>query len=353
MAIVFSGTGSYIPDLIVDEQDFLNNSFYDEKGILIKEENEKIISKFYSITGIRQRRYATEHQVSSDLGTIAAQRALADSGIDPETLSGIIYTHNYGDIILGSKQIDTVPGLGSRVKHNLKISNPNCVTFDVMGGCPGWIQSVIIAKQFLENDHKGKYLIIGSETLSRVTDPHDRDSMIYSDGAGAVVMEYEDSDSGILTFGSKSFTKEEIYFLNFGKSYKEGFEPESRFIKMKGRKIYEFALTNVSMAMKECLDQSGYGIEDISKVLLHQANEKMDEAILKRFYNLYNQEIIPEGIMPMSIELLGNSSVATVPTLLDLIKKDNMEGHQLNKGDLILMASVGAGMNINAIVYRM
>lgn len=352
MAIVFSGTGSYIPSLIIDEKVFLGNTFYDEKGVLIKDKNEKIISKFYNITGIKQRRYAAADQVSSDLGTIAAQRAIEDAGIDPETLSGIIFTHNYGNIKLGSKQLDTVPGLGARVKHNLNINNPNCVSFDVMGGCPGWIQSVIIAKQFLENNKNGKYLVIGSETLSRITDPHDRDSMIYADGAGAVVMEYDDSDSGVIAYGSKTFTKEEINYLNFDKSYKEGFEPESRFIKMKGRKIYEFALTNVSIAMKECLDQSGYGIKDLSKILLHQANEKMDEAILQRFYNLYDEENIPEMIMPMSIELLGNSSVATVPTLLDLIKKDKMEGHQLKKGDIILMASVGAGMNINAIVYK-
>jgi len=352
MAIVFSGTGSYIPELIIDEKEFLNHTFYDEKGNLIKESNEKIISKFNSITGIKQRRYASENQVSSDLGTIAAQKAIQDAGIDPESLNGIIYTHNYGNIPLGSKQSDTVPGLGARVKHNLDIKNPNCVVFDVMGGCPGWIQSVIIAKQFLENNHDHKYLVIGSETLSRITDPHDRDSMIYADGAGAVIMEYVDSDSGILSFGSKSFTKDEAYYLNFDKSYKDDFEPSNKFIKMKGRKIYEFALTNVPIAMKECLDASGYGIEDVSKILLHQANEKMDEAILKRFFELYDKKEIPADIMPMSIMLLGNSSVATVPTLLDLIRKGEMGGHELNKGEVILMASVGAGMNINALVYK-
>jgi 3-oxoacyl-[acyl-carrier-protein] synthase-3 len=120
---------------------------------------------------------------------------------------------------------------------------------------------------------------------------------------------------------------------------------------MHGRKIYEFALTHVPNAMKTALDNSGLQIENIKKILIHQANEKMDEAIIKRFYQLYNQEI-PEGVMPMSIHKLGNSSVATVPTLLDIILKGKLDGHQINKGDAVILAAVGAGMNINAVVYQ-
>ena len=120
---------------------------------------------------------------------------------------------------------------------------------------------------------------------------------------------------------------------------------------MHGRKIYEFALNNVPNAMKLCLEKSGYEITDIKKVLIHQANEKMDEAIIHRFFKLYNQSP-PEGVMPMSIHKLGNSSVATVPTLYDLIVNGKIENQELKKGDVIIFASVGAGMNINAIVYK-
>ncbi len=120
---------------------------------------------------------------------------------------------------------------------------------------------------------------------------------------------------------------------------------------MHGRKIYEFALNNVPLAMKECLDKSGIDISDVKKILIHQANEKMDEAIIKRFYRLYKKPV-PEGIMPMSIHKLGNSSVATVPTLFDLIRKNELKNHSIEKGDIIIFASVGAGMHINAIVYR-
>ena len=120
---------------------------------------------------------------------------------------------------------------------------------------------------------------------------------------------------------------------------------------MFGRKIYEFAITNVPNAMKTALDKSGFEIDDLKKIFIHQANEKMDEAIVKRFYRLYKKPV-PEGVMPMSIHKLGNSSVATVPTLLDLVLKGKIKNQKVNKGDLVMLASVGAGMNINAIVYR-
>ena len=121
--------------------------------------------------------------------------------------------------------------------------------------------------------------------------------------------------------------------------------------KMQGRKIYEFALTKVPLAMKAALEKSNIDISAIKKILIHQANEKMDEAIIKRFYKLYDKEI-PQGIMPMSIHKLGNSSVATVPTLYDLILNEKLDDHFIKSGEVIILASVGAGMNINAIVYR-
>jgi 3-oxoacyl-[acyl-carrier-protein] synthase-3 len=121
---------------------------------------------------------------------------------------------------------------------------------------------------------------------------------------------------------------------------------------MHGRKIYEFALNQVPKAMKECLENSGIDIRDIKKILIHQANEKMDQAIIQRFYKLHNQTP-PDEVMPMSIHKLGNSSVATVPTLYDLLVKGELGNHSIKKGDVILFASVGAGMNVNAIVYKM
>jgi 3-oxoacyl-[acyl-carrier-protein] synthase-3 len=120
---------------------------------------------------------------------------------------------------------------------------------------------------------------------------------------------------------------------------------------MHGRKIYEFALNNVPLAMKICLEESKIDIKNVKKILIHQANEKMDEAIIQRFYKLYKTPM-PDGIMPMSIHKLGNSSVATIPTLYDLLIQNKIENQQLNTGDVIIFASVGAGMNINAMIYQ-
>jgi 3-oxoacyl-[acyl-carrier-protein] synthase-3 len=241
--------------------------------------------------------------------------------------------------------------LASRVKHSLRIKNPKCVAYDILFGCPGWIEGVIQAQAFIKSGIAKKCLVIGSETLSRVVDKHDRDSMIYSDGAGATIIEASDDEGGILAHETASFTYDEAYYLYFGNSNNQDLCRDTRYIKMHGRKIYEFALNNVPQAMKACLDKSGVDIKDVKKILIHQANEKMDEAIVKRFYRLYKTEM-PEDIMPMSIHKLGNSSVATVPTLYDLILKNKLGNHQINKGDVIIFASVGAGMHINAIVYK-
>jgi 3-oxoacyl-[acyl-carrier-protein] synthase-3 len=121
---------------------------------------------------------------------------------------------------------------------------------------------------------------------------------------------------------------------------------------MNGRKLYQYALETVPQAIKDCLDKSNIHISEIKKVLIHQANGKMDDAIIKRLYDLYNIADIPENIMPMTISWLGNSSVATLPTILDLILKDKLKPHKLIHGDTLVFASVGAGMNINAVVYK-
>lgn len=352
MNIKITGSGSYIPSLKVTNQDFSNHEFLNEDGSTLNQTNEIIAQKFTEITGIIERRYVQDNQITSEIATIAAKKAIEDAKIDIETLDYIIFAHNFGDVKKDAIQGDTLPSLAARVKYNLRIKNPKCVAYDMLFGCPGWVESVIQAQAFIKAGMAKKCLVIGAETLSRVVDPHDRDSMIYSDGAGATVIEATDDEGGILGHASASYTYDEANYLFFGNSYNKTHDPDVRYIKMYGRKIYEFALSNVPLAMKECLDEAQIDISQVKKILIHQANEKMDEAIIQRFYKLF-KTTVPEGIMPMSIHKLGNSSVATVPTLYDLIIKGEIENQSLNKGDIILFASVGAGMNINAIVYKM
>jgi 3-oxoacyl-[acyl-carrier-protein] synthase-3 len=351
MNIKITGSGSYIPTEKVTNLDFAKHSFLNEDGTIFPYSNEVVAEKFLEITGIQERRYVSNDLVTSDIALIAAQRAIEAAKIDPETLDYIIFAHNFGNVKHAAIQSDAVPTLASRVKQKLRIKNPYCVAYDMLFGCPGWIEGVIQAQAYIKAGMAKKCLVIGAETLSRVVDIHDRDSMIYSDGAGATVIEATEEEGGIISHASATFATDEADYLFFGNSFNKDLDEDVRYIKMHGRKIYEFALNNVPNAMKLCLEKSGYAITDVKKILIHQANEKMDEAIIKRFYKLHNEDL-PEGIMPMSIHKLGNSSVATVPTLYDLILNGKIENQKINKGDVIIFASVGAGMNINAIVYK-
>lgn len=350
---VITGTGSYIPKITKTNRDFTANDFYTENQERLDKDPLEIIEKFQQITGIEERRYAKEEVNASSIGAIASRQAIEDAGVDPETIDQIIVAHNFGDVNKHTHQSDAMPSLASRIKNELGIRNPKCVPYDILFGCPGWIQGLIQADAFIKAGMAKKCLIVGTETLSRVLDPYDRDSMIFSDGAGACIVELGENDKqGILSHSVLSHSEEEVSYLFMGKSNFPESDPRVRYIKMKGRKVYEYAITHVPSAMKDCLDKAGVGIEEVKKVFIHQANEKLDEGIIKRFYRLFKKKHLPEGIMPMSIHKLGNSSVATVPTLLDLVKKGKLEGHELNKGDVILLASVGAGMSINAVCYK-
>ena len=290
MNIKITGSGSYIPTKKVTNSDFAQHDFLNEDGTAFNMTNDIIAEKFVEITGILERRYAADDMVNSDMAIIAAKKAIEKSGVDPETLDYIILAHNYGDIQTNTIQSDTVPSLATRVKYGLQIKNPKCVAYDILFGCPGWIEAVIQAQAYIKAGMAKKCLVIGSETLSRVVDKHDRDSMIYSDGAGATIIEATDEEGGILAHESATFSFDEAKFLYFGNSFNKNEDPNIRYIKMYGRKIYEFALSNVPKAMASCLEKSGIPITDVKKILIHQANEKMDEAIINRFYKLYKME---------------------------------------------------------------
>ena len=350
---IITGTGCYIPTEVVTNRDFTIHNFYAEDNTRIETPPQEVVEKFKQITGIAERRYAKPDLNAADIGAIAAKAAIEESGIDPETLDQIIVAHNFGNVIKHTIQTDAVPTIANRIKNILQIRNPNCVAYDILFGCPGWVQGLIQADAFFKAGIAKKALIIGTETLSRVLDMYDRDSMIFSDGAGACVAEYKESEeSGIIASSAVSHSIDEAYYIYMGQSNFPGSDPRIRYIKMKGRKVYEYAMTNVAKAMKDCLDKAGVPIEQLKKIFIHQANEKMDEGIIRVLYKLYGVKEIPKDIMPMCIHWLGNSSVATVPTLYDLVRKGKVEDHSMNKGDIILFASVGAGMNINAICYR-
>jgi len=350
---VITGTGSYIPENIISGDSFLNSVFYDN-GTLIDKDINEIIKKFSEITEINERRYVDDNILNSDIAAIAAQNAIADAGVDKEQIDHIILCHNFGDITHGSNRTTMIPALAAKVKAILGIDNPDCVAYDVIFGCPGWVQGVIQADYLLKSGDAKCVMVIGSETLSRIIDPHDRDSMIFSDGAAAVIFEAKESQDtvGIIAHKSQTFATPYGNLLSMGKSYNPNELSGNSYLKMNGRKLYEFAVINVPQVVKKAIDKSGIAIRDIKTVFIHQANGKMDHAIMKRLFKLYDLDRVPENLVPMTISWLGNSSVATIPTLIDLVRKNKVEGYQVVKGEYAVFASVGAGMHINAVVYR-
>lgn len=351
---VIIGTGSYIPENIISGNEFLNATFF-ENGNRIEKENSEIIQKFSEITEIVERRYVGEQQLNNHIGVKAAEKAIENAGIDQETLDYIIFCHNFGDIPAGSNRTDILPSLAAKVKQQLGILNPDCVAYDIIFGCPGWVQGSIQADYFIKSGDAKRVMVIGAETLSRIIDPHDRDSMIFSDGAGAVIFEGRDEETqktGILAH------KTETHAVNYGNllTMGKGSHPEEAtgnfYLKMNGRKLYEFAVIQVPQVIKKAIDKAGLTIDDVNIVFVHQANGKMDTAIMKRLFKLYNKDTVPENLVPMTISWLGNSSVATVPTLLDLVLKGQVKDYQVKTGDVAVFASVGAGMHINAFIYR-
>lgn len=353
---VITGTGNYLPSRQINNEYFLSNEFFDTDGKKLNKTNQEIIDKFLEITTIAERRYVTDDLTTSDIAYFAAIDAVESAKLDKEELDYIIVAHNFGDVQHTNRQLDIVPSLAARVKYKMGIKNPNTVAYDLPFGCPGWLQAIIQADYFIKSGDAKKVLVIGAEVLSRVCDPHDRDSMLYADGAGATVLEARESEhpTGILAHKTRSDTFLYSKMLYMGNSYNaEGVNKDAFFLKMNGRKLYQYALEVVPQAIKDGLEKCNIHLRDVKKVLIHQANGKMDDAILKRLYKLYDIAELPQDVMPMTISWLGNSSVATIPTLLDLILKGKLEPHTINKGDIIVFASVGAGMNVNTVIYQM
>ncbi|MDR3273294.1 MAG: ketoacyl-ACP synthase III [Flavobacteriaceae bacterium] len=355
---IITGSGSYLPKKTVSNSEFEDIVFYDEDYTPIANKStSEIIEKFVDITEITERRYVDNDGImNSDLAAEAARFAIEDAGVNKEELDYVIVAHNFGDIDAAEKRVRLVPSLSALTKFKLGIKNSRCRPYDMIFGCPGWNEGMILADQLLKSGNAKKILVVGSETLSRTVDPFDRNSMIFSDGAGAVVVEARETNNrvGVLQHCTQSDNGIETFYLKMDVSLNPEYKVSNANISMNGRKIYEYALTYVPAAMKTIIDEEGLTITDIDKVLIHQANAKMDYAILQRLFKLYGlkSEDIPEGFAPMTIQKFGNSSVATIPTMYDMISKGNFENQSFKSGDRVIFASVGSGMNINAILYR-
>ena len=349
---IIIGSGSYIPTKVIGKEHFMDSVFYTDEGDLIDKPNDEVIQKFIEITEIETRRYLEDDEFNSDLGYKAAKEAIYDAKIDQEDLDYIIYASNFGEVDQNG-MTNFMPSMSSRVKNKLGIKNRRTVNYDMIFGCPGWVEAMILADTLIKAKKAKLILVVGSETLSRVTDTFDRNKMIFADGAGAVVVQATDDETvGIIADSTICDNGPELNYLENSPSLKRDEDRRPLYIRMHGRKIYEYALKNVPDAIKETIDKANLHIDDIDKILIHQANAKMDYAMISRLFKLYGKSDYDHDVSPMTIQFLGNSSVATIPTMFDLIIKGEMKGQSFKEKGNIVFTSVGAGMNINAIVYR-
>lgn len=349
---IIIGSGSYLPTKVIGRDHFKDSVFYTDEGEKIDKPNDEIIQKFVEITEIETRRYLEDDEFNSDLGFRAAKEAIADAKIDQENLDYIIYASNFGEVNTDG-MTNFMPSMSARLKNKLGVRNRRCVNYDMIFGCPGWVEAMILADTLIKSKKAKLILVVGSETLSRVVDKFDRNKMIFADGAGAVVVRATDDETvGIIADSTICDNDVELNFLENSPSLKLDEDRRPLYIRMHGRKIYEYALKHVPDAIKETIDKAGLTLDDIDKILIHQANAKMDYAMISRLHKLYGKTDYDHAIAPMTIQNFGNSSVATIPTMFDLIIKGKLDGHTFKDQGNVVFASVGAGMNINAIVYK-
>ena len=261
--------------------------------------------------------------------------------------------HNAGNMLTGTAGFHTVPNLASSLKNALDCTNHECFAYDLPFGCPGWLQGVIQAHQIIQCGDAEHILVTGLEVASHLLDPHDVDSMILGDGCGACVVSQSDShNSGILSYSTFSHAQDDNRIIYLGKSNNKDVAG-SCYFHMNGREVYRYATEWVPKAIKDALAKARLDIGDVDLFLFHQANAKMLDAVAKNLAQVYGvAEETFEGKIPTTIEFLGNTSVATIPTMLDLIRKKKLDGYSISNGQVAVMASVGAGMHCNAVVYQ-
>ncbi|MGB0863707.1 MAG: 3-oxoacyl-ACP synthase III family protein [Saprospiraceae bacterium] len=349
-------TGAYLPQKVIKNEDFVSRSFFNKKGEKMTKPTKEIVKKLEVISEIKERRYASDDIDNSQMAYLASENAIQSAGIDRETIDQIIVAHNFGNVPKGEKHLDTLPNIAARVKQKLNIKSESCVAYDLLFGCPGWLQGVIQAHLYLKAGAAKRILVVGSDILSRLVDENDLDSMLFADGAGATILELQSSEepTGILAFDTISTCHtDDVDYIYSGKRIDKSIEDESiYFLKMNGRGVYKHGLEKVPAAINACLKKAGVKVEEVSKFLIHQANGKMIKQMVQKVFEANGLDSYPPEVLPLSVSFMGNSSVATIPTLWDLINQGELEGHEINSGDVIVLASVGAGMHANCVIYK-
>jgi len=318
------GTGSYLPENIRTNYDL-------EK--MVDTSHDWIVAR----TGIEERRIAADDQCTSDMATIAAQRAMDMAGVAAEDIDLIVMGTITGDY--------PWPATACIVQANLGANK--AFAYDVSAACSGFLFALSSANDFLLSGHGKRALVIGAETFSRSVDWTDRNTcVLFGDGAGAVLLEAQEGDSGVLSCHLHSDGKyqELLYQPGFGARYPasvEGIEAKLPFIKMQGNEVFKVAVRSLTQVSKEALSANGYTSADVKQFIPHQANLRILEATTKRLGLTKEQSFI-------NVHKYGNTSGATIPIAIDEAYHQGL----LKEGDLILSAAFGGGFTWGSTLIR-
>lgn len=353
MGSKITGTGSAMPKRIIKNDYFLQYDFYTKGGEKNPKDPKEIIQKLEEISGISERRFIGEDEESIALLEDASRKAIADAGLQPNELDGIIIAHNTANVRANLGDcFHTVPNVAAILKNQLAITNKDCPSYDILFGCPGWVEGFIQAHRMIQLGEAKHVLVAGVEVASRFLDPHDVDSMLMADGCGATIISADEHTQGVRSHATFSHAEDDLDSIILDGSLNK--EQEGNlFFKMQGQKVYKYATSQLPLVIKKAMDKINMTPREVDYFFFHQANAKMLKAIAGNLMKAFAiTEVDYSQKIPSSISFLGNTSVATIPTLFDLVKNNEIEGFPLKKGQTYVFASVGAGMHCNAIIYQ-
>lgn len=319
-----TGTGSYVPEKVMTNFDF--EKFMDTTDEWIR-----------TRTGIRERHVAADDENTSDLATKAAERALEMAGIKPEDLDGIILGTITGDY--------PWPATACIVQANLGAVNASA--HDVSAACSGFLYALGSAVDRIQAGNAKKMLVIGAEVLTRIIDWEDRNTCIlFGDGAGAVVLEAQEGEHGILSthLHTDGNQLELLYQPGFATKHVpsvEAIENKNYFLKMQGNEVFKVAVRSLTEVAEEALEANGMTSEDVSMLIPHQANIRILEATAKRLKLLDERTYI-------NVDRFGNTSGATIPLALDEVNRAG----RLKEGDIVLFNAFGGGFTWASALIR-
>lgn len=318
------GTGSYLPETVLTNKDL--EAFCDTNDEWIRQR-----------TGIEQRHQASPGQGTSDLAVPAAKEALANAGLAPEEVELIVFCTLSPDQLLP----------GSSTIFQGKIGATNATAFDINAACSGFLNGLATADAFIQSGKYKNVLLIGSEIqTNRMTWKNRDTAVLFADGAGAIVLQADDGEHGVLTthLGSDGENYEVLHLPRGGSAHpytKENMDDDAYTIYMKGPELFKRAVTKFVETVGDALKATGLTIDDIALFVPHQANIRIIEAAGERL------GIAPEKVV-VTIDKTGNTTAASIPIALH---QANQEG-RIKPGDYVLFAAFGAGLTWGSAIIR-